>query len=248
MNKLLKMSFINVKNIMLSRKLLIFIGAAYAYALLWMIAAPLKQPNIELFNFEFSRFFYLGVLYASASILRDDIKENTTKVIFTGIFTRIEVMISKCISLIFIGFIFYVLLEINTLLGAIIHFNKIGILGFLGADHLGMLKSCVVMTFLMGSAMLLIIAVMFNDSKVILFYITTFAMVNFFMAAVVTTVIRQPEVLKNTAIKITTMTPFYTTTALMGNSATVKDTIISVIYGVSFCLCSILVVYKREIR
>mgnify|MGYP000963977604 CR=1 FL=1 len=85
MDKLAKISYLNVKNIVKSKEMLIGVIAAYGYSMLCILFVHPPKYGLNEYGFEFSRFLYVIILYASVSILRNDIRWNTTKTIFTGI-------------------------------------------------------------------------------------------------------------------------------------------------------------------
>lgn len=246
MHNLLKLSWLNVKNKMFSKIFLFAIACSFAYPLLWVFAVP-KKFQLGLYYSEMGRFMYVIILYAAVSLLRDDIRNNTTKTVFTGIFNRTEIMISKAISLVIWGFIFALLLEINNITVSAILYKTIGINGFLGVNHLQLFINYIVITFSMGSLMLLIASIAFNDNKNILFYILMFGMVNFFTAAIVTMVHRQPEL--KTKFAAYMATPFYNVVELAsGWDFNAQAIFTNVLWGIVFMSIAALIINRREIK
>jgi hypothetical protein len=229
-----------------SRIFLFAIACSFAYPLLWVFAVPKKFP-LGLYCCEMGRFMYVIILYAAASLLRDDIRNNTTKTVFTGIFSRTQIMISKAISLVIWGFVFALLLEINNAaVSAILH-KTIGINGFLSVDHLQLFINYIVIAFSMGSLMLLIVSIAFNDNKNILFYILMLGMVNFFTSAIVTMVHRQPEM--KTKFAFYMATPFYNAVELAaGWDFNAQAILTSVLWGLAFMTIATLIINRREIK
>lgn len=246
MHRLLKLSWLNVKNIVHSKEFILGIAAAFSYSMLWVFLVHPSMYELMEYDFEFGRFLYVLILYAAVSILRNDIKSNSTKTIFTGVFSRTEIMISKFIGLIILGIIFSLILEINNVLVACILYKKIGIAGFLSFNHLQLFISYVVITFSMGSLMLLIISILFNEKKSILFFIVIFSMVNFYTAAITTIVGVHPEAAHNFYIYM--KTPFYNTVMLMQGQFNMQSVLINTVWAVMFCALSVLVINKREIK
>lgn len=245
MHNLLKLSWLNVKNKMFSRIFLFGIACAFAYPLLWVFAVHRKYP-LDLYCFEMGRFMYVIMLYAAVSLIRDDIKNNTTKTVFTGVFSRTEIMISKAISLIIWGCVFAFFLEVNNIIISAILHKTIGINEFLSVNHIQLFINYIVILFSMGGLMLLIAAIAFNDSKNILFYILLLGMINFFTSAVVTTVHRTPEL--KTRFMYYIATPFYNTVELAGWDFDPQAILTNVLWGLVFLAIATLIINKREIK
>jgi ABC-2 type transport system permease protein len=245
MHNLLRLSWLNVKNKMFSRIFLFGIACAFAYPLLWVFAVN-KKYQLDLYCFEMGRFMYVIMLYAAVSLLRDDIKNNTTKTVFTGVFSRTEIMISKAISLVIWGCVFAFLLELNNIIVSAILHKTIGINGFLSVNHVQLFINYIVILFSMGGLMLLIASIAFNDSKNILFYILLLGMVNFFTSAVVTAVHRNPELKSKFIAYIAT--PFYNAVELTSWDFNAEAILINVLWGIGFIAMATLIINKREIK
>ncbi|MPN32383.1 hypothetical protein SDC9_179861 [bioreactor metagenome] len=226
--------------------MLIGLIAAYCYSMLWILFVHPPKYGLNEYGFEFSRFLYVIILYASVSILRNDIRWNTTKTIFTGIYSRVEIMVSKAISLILLGVVFYILAEINNILATMVLFNKIGFSGFLTFNHLQLFISYISITFTMGSLMLLIASLKFNDKKSILFYILFLSMVNFYTAAIVVLTTNKPELVETFSSYM--KTPFYNVVAMSQGIINLESVVINFLWSVGFLVISFFVISKREIK
>lgn len=246
MDKLAKISYLNVKNVVKSKEMLIGIIAAYGYSMLWILFVHPPKYGLNEYGFEFSRFLYVIILYASVSILRNDIRWNTTKTIFTGIYSRVEIMVSKAISLILLGIVFYIFAEINNVLATVVLFNKIGFSSFLTFNHLQLFISYISITLAMGSLMLLIVSLKFNDKKSILFYILFLSMVNFYTAAIVVLTTNKPELVETFSSYM--KTPFYNIVAMSQGIINLESVIINFLWAVGFLVISFFVISKREIK
>ena len=246
MDKLAKISYLNVKNVVKSKEMLIGVIAVYCYSMLWILFVHPPKYGLNEYGFEFSRFLYVIILYASVSILRNDIRWNTTKTIFTGIYSRVEIMVSKAISLILLGIVFYIFAEINNVLATVVLFNKIGFSSFLTFNHLQLFISYISITLAMGSLMLLIVSLKFNDKKSILFYILFLSMVNFYTAAIVVLTTTKPELVETFSSYM--KTPFYNVVAMSQGIITLESVIINFLWAVGFLVISFFVISKREIK
>lgn len=253
MHKLLELSYLNVKNIVRSTESILLILAAFAYSIMWVVLVQIrsmKSFQIMDHTSEFGRFLFIAILYMSVSILRNDIRANTTRTLFTGVFTRAEIMFSKIISLIMLSVFVSILVEINCLLVAILQYSKIGISGFLSINHLQIIITYSAVTFSMGSLMILIISIAFSEKKSLLLIILFLSTINFFNAGLVIKVFREPLFIKK--ISIYAKTPFYIWTDCTMNltlgGANIYELLIAVVYGASFLAFSMFIINKREIK
>lgn len=246
MHKLLKMSWLNVKNTAYSREFLLGIIAAFAYSMLWICFVHPKLYGLVQYDFEFGRFLYVMILYAAVSILRNDIKFNCIKTVFTGVFSRTEIMISKSIGLIMWGIIFSMIVEVNNILASLILYKKIGINGFLAFNHIELFITYIIIAFSMGALMLLIISIIFSESKFILFFIVMLSLVNFYSSAITVIIGTHPELINKFSTYM--KTPFYNTIALMQGYFSIQSILINIIWAVIFCALSIFIINKREIK
>lgn len=246
MHKLVKVSWLNVKNTACSKKFLLGIIAAVSYLMLWVLFVHPPKYGLEGYDFELGRFLYVIMLYAAVSTLRDDIRFNTTKAVFTGVFSRIEIMISKGIGLIIWGIIFAVIVEINNVLVSAILYKKIGITGFLAFNHLQLFINYIVITVTMGSLMLLIISMVFNGNKSILFYILIFSMVNFYTAGIPFLIKMNPEMAQKLSVYM--KTPFYNVFLLSQGTFNMKAVLINLVWAAIFFIGSTFIINKREIK
>ncbi len=246
MHRLLKISWLNVKNSAYSKEFLLGIIAAFSYSMLWVFLVHPKAYGLGDYDFEFGRFLYVLILYAAVSILRNDIRSNSTKTIFTGVFSRTEIMISKVIGLIIWGIVFSVIIEINNILVSCILYKKIGITGFFTFNHLQLFITYIVIAFSMGSLMILVVSMMFNESKFILFFIVMLSMVNFYTSGLTVLISRHPEIAHNFSLYM--KTPFYNTVMLMQGQFNIQSLLINITWAIIFCILSIFIINKREIK
>lgn len=246
MNKLIKISWFSVKNSLLSKEFFIGMIVAFFYSMLWgFLVHPPKYGLLD-YDFEFGRFLYVIILYETVSILRNDIKSNSVKVMFTGVFSRLEIMLSKGIALIIWGFVFSIAIEVNNLITSCILYKKIGLQGFIEFPHLQLFIKYIAITVCMGSIMLFFISIIFNEKKSILLIIVLFSMINFYSAAITVLVSRQPELAPKFALYMKTF--FYNTILLIQGVFAIKPILIEIAWALVFYIFSILVIMRKEIK
>lgn len=246
MLRLMKLSLFNVKNVIRSRKFMLFIIAAFAYSMLWIFMVHPKAYDLPAYGFEFSRFLYVGMLYASTLILQNDMKANTVKTLFSGVFTRTEVMISKAIALVMLGISFSLIVEANNLFTALILHEKIGISGFLGINHFQVFITYVGITFSMGWMLILLVSIVFSEKKGILAWILLMGTVNFYNSGLIVLISRKPEVAQKVSAYL--KTPFYMASDLMMGNFAAKEALMITAYGMMFFILSAFIMNKREIK
>jgi len=246
MLRLLKISLINVKNIIQSKTFLLWTAAAFAYSMLWVLFVHPTHYDLTGYDFEIGRFLFVLILYTSVSIIRDDIRFNTIKTIFTGVFSRTEIMLSKVFSLVLLGMIFSIILEINNMIISCILYEKIGLTGFLTFNHLQLFSEYVVITLVMGSLMLLIISFIFNEKKLILFVIVFLSMINFYTAGITMLVQKKPEIAHSFASYM--ITPFYNAVVLTNGDFNIQSVVICLAWSIFFIITSFIIVNRREIK
>ncbi|SHI71396.1 hypothetical protein SAMN02745163_00700 [Clostridium cavendishii DSM 21758] len=246
MKGLLKISWLNVKNIAYSKKFMLGISIAFIYSMMWVFLVRPSRYGLSEYAFEIGRFLFIVILYSTVSLLRNDIIFNTTKTVFTGIFSRIEIMITKAISLIIWGIIFALIIEINNVVASCILYEKIGISGFLAFNHLELFITYIVIALCIGSLMFLISSIMFNESKTVLFFILFISMINFYTAGIVTLIFRHPEVANKLFIYL--QTPFYNIVLLTQGIFNIKAVIINLAWTLIFFVSATFVINRREIK
>lgn len=163
MNNIIKISNASLKNILNSKLVLIGVILCIFYSLLWIQVISPQSYIYSDYIFEFNRLFYVLILYCSSLVITQDIQFNTTKILFTGIFSRKLIIVSKAISLIGLGVVFTLIAEINALL--------LYMFGFVNMDYFFLnslvnnLITFVVLTFSVGSMIILIMTVVFGCVK-----------------------------------------------------------------------------------
>lgn len=243
---ILKISWMSVKNAVRSKGFLIGVLASFAYVSLWLIFFKDRMRGTEGFTAEFSRLFYLFMLYASALIVGRDLEGNVNKTIYTGIYSRFQIGISKVVALIILGGIVSFIVEVDRLFVSIVIHGTAGVRIFLELNHISTIMSYILIIFVMGGLMVFISVKWFCNKKTIMGVALFLAMVNFYGSAVNTMVIRNPEFAEK--IKGYIATPFYNTTYFMFGMWSAKAAITMLIWGIVFSASTMFVIKKMEVR
>ena len=247
MLKILRITWLNIKSILCSKEVLMGIALSFAYSMLWILAIHPKHMPLEGYDAEFGRFLYMVILYVGISILRNDIRSNTIKCVLTGTLSRRKIMLAKQLALLACGFFFFLLMELNSILAAVILHNKIaGIGSYLSFNHVELLIAYITITLGMGNLMILIVAVIFNDKKSILGWIVFLAMVNFYNFGLVTFLGNNSRLAGKFGLYL--KTSIYSTSELMMGIVNSKTVSINVVSALVLFVISTLVIAKREIK
>lgn len=174
------------------------------------------------------------VILANCSVsLTEEFTNKTDKIIFTGIFTRSEIMISKLIKFISINIISFIFYEITLILSN--SFNK--------DVFLNNFYAFIIYAFTLGSFILLVSsitssAIIVGIISYILYFDLTLIMLSQALISIKTQVIR--NIIKNSPFYIAN-TGFY-----LGNY-TAMQSIIMIIYGLIFLLMCCAIINKKDI-
>lgn len=247
---MLKLALFNVKNIVRSKPFKYLIIAGFLFSLMLLIAGQSRSFALETYVIYFGRFLYNVILYASLSVMRNDIIADTIKTLFTGIFSRTKIMMSKLLSLIILGIIFSLIIELDGLLLSILDWRKIGVIEFLKLPHFKIILTYVVITFSVGAFMILINSIFFNRGKNILSTILFLSVINFNNSYIVTLAYNNIEFAEK--ISFYAKTPLYIWTDLLLKLnleiLDINEVLMAIAYGLIFSACSILILNKREIK
>lgn len=195
MSKIFNLSWMNVRNIICSK---VFFGGlilTYMYSLMWILAFEKYIPNYTVrgYNFEFFRMLYVGLIYLSFILLGNDIENNTDKVIFSGILTRTEILLSKLISIIEFGIIVFFTIELNGLMASLILKDKLGLEKFIHYNHLILFINVMTITVFIGTLVMLILSIRYRIKIISVVTAILLGIINFYSAFFITMEIRLIE-------------------------------------------------------
>lgn len=245
MTKLFKLSLSMFKNLILSKKNILGIAASFLYSLLWIILIHPEKFAIVNYTTEYFRLFYILILYQSFQLLDVDVKNNIHINLFTGVFTRIQIIISKFISLLFMGIYFAFIGEINNLIVCLLAKNGFGISEFFKLNHVNFVLSIIMITFTMGSLCLLILVCKLKSKTIGVICTLLLSVLNFGTTLIVTRIeyLNYPA---TTAINIFMKTPIYITTKLI-MQVNISNCVLYLGWGVLFFCLFMVIMNKKEI-
>ena len=123
------------KNTILSKKSIMGIAISFIYSLLWIFIVHPDKFGIVNFTTEYFKLLYILIIYLSFQLVDFDVKNNILINLFTGVFSRLQIIMSKLISLIFMGIYFAFIGELNNLFVSIASPKSFGISKFLEINH-----------------------------------------------------------------------------------------------------------------
>lgn len=233
------------KNILLSKENIIGVAVSFLYSFLWILVVHPKHYLVLNYTTEYLRLLYLLIIFLSFQLLDVDVKNNIHINLFTGVFTRIQISISKFISLLFMGVYFAIICEFNNLLVCLLGKNNFGIPAFLRLNHVKFILSVIIIVFTMGSLCLLILACKLK-SRILVTTCTVFlGLLNFYT----TFIVAHFEIQNNPippGISVYMKTPMYMTTNLMVQFNLSKS-ILYLGWGVLFFFLFSFIMNKKEL-
>lgn len=245
MTKLIKLSFSMFKNIILSKENIIGIAISFLYSFLWIIVVHPKQYLVLSYTTEYLRLLYILIIYLSFQLLDVDVKNNIHINLFTGVFTRIQISISKFISLLFMGVYFALICEFNNLFVCLFAKNNFGISAFLKLNHVNFLLSVIIIVFTMGSLCLLILACKLKSRMLVTTCTVFLGLLNFYTTVIVAHYEFQSNPI-TPGISVYMKTPMYITTKLM-IQFNLSNSILYLGWGVLFFFLFSSIMNKKEL-
>lgn len=244
MNKILKLSWLTFKNTVISPSSILGIFISFLYSFLWIFIVQPESFLLLNFTTEYFRLLYIIILYFCFKIIREDVKNNAIKTLFTGSLTRFQIVNIKVTTLLLIGVFFSILGELNNLIVALVLNHKFGLLAFLKINHFDFIMSIVSMTFTMGTLCLLIYSFNLKSKNISTITIIILGILNFQTALIVTSVEYNSIEITN-GLNIFMKTPIYMTTDLILNFHI--SNLLYLTWGFLFYLIFMLIMNKREI-
>lgn len=174
------------KNSILSKKSMLAVAGSFMYSFLWIFL--IKPEKFGIFNYttEYFKLLYVVIVYLSFQLLEEEVKNNILVTLFTGVFTRVQIIISKFISLIFLGIYFAFIGELNNLIVCKFAENGFGISEFLKLNHVNIILSIILITFLMGSVCFVTLAFKLKSKTISTIATVLLSVLNFWSTLIVT--------------------------------------------------------------
>lgn len=245
MTKLIKLSFSMFKNLVLSKENIIGVIISLLYSLLWIRVVHPEQYLVLNYTTEYFRLLYILIIYLSFQLLDVDVKNNIHISLFTGVFTRVQIIVSKFISLLFMGVYFALIGEFNNLMVCLLSKNKFSIESFLKINHVNFVLSVIIIVFTMGSLCLLILSCKLK-SKIIITICTVFlGFLNFCTTYMVVLYEFQNNPI-TPAISVYMKTPMYITTKLM-LLFNLSNSILYLGWGLLFFFLFLFIMNRKEV-
>lgn len=242
---MIKLSFAMFKNEILSKKSIMGIAISFIYSLLWIFVVNPDKFGVVNFTAEYFKLLYVLIIYLSFQLVDFDVKNNILINLFTGVFSRLQIIMSKLISLIFLGIYFAFIGELNNLFVSIASPKSFGISKFLEINHLKFILSIMLVIFTMGSLCLLILSLNLKSKTISTITTIAFGIINFFSYSVVTGI----EYLHHPITPITNIfmkTPMYNTAKLL-MEFNFSNVVLYISWGILFFFLFTVIMNKKEI-
>lgn len=242
---MIKLSFAMFKNTILSKKSIMGIAISFIYSLLWIFIVHPDKFGIVNFTTEYFKLLYILIIYLSFQLVDFDVKNNILINLFTGVFSRLQIIMSKLISLIFMGIYFAFIGELNNLFVSIASPKSFGISKFLEINHPKFILSIILVTFTMGSLSLLILSLNLKSKVISTLATIVLGFINYSSYLIVTSA----EYLHNPVTPIINCfmkTPMYNTAKLL-LEFNCSNAIVYIGWGILFFFLFAVIMNKKEI-
>lgn len=246
---MLRLSNVCLKNIVVSKVFLIGCMTCIVYSLLWILVVSPSSFLLVDYMEEVERLIVIFAIYASSLVLQNDITSNVTKVLFTGTLTRTQVMLSKLLTLIGLGLVFFMLAKLIYVIMYLFKFRSISVSEFWSGIGWEDAAFYVVAILWFGCLFLLLVSLLYRFQKVILYIMLFLILVQYLNAMIVAFVARGAGTLDlPTLLLVYTKLPLYLSSeiALMGPS--LQNVTLLIGYGAVCFLLAVLVIRRREIK
>ena len=101
MSNIIKLANRDFRNIIKNKGFWISFSIALFFVLIWLHRKP-KTFQAENYQFEFFRVVLFIIIYYSSVMLSKEFKFGTVKNLFTGAFTRVEILVEKLLFTFFL--------------------------------------------------------------------------------------------------------------------------------------------------
>lgn len=180
MSNVIRLANRDFRNIIKTKGFWISVLVALFYVLLWIHRKP-KSFLPENYQFEFFRVVLFIIIYYSSVMLSKEFKFGTAKILFTGIFTRVEILSEKLLVIMKLGLFLGI---ISRLLNIVIIYNLTGTISMsdiFNENTIYALIIYLIISLVIGSFGLLITLITKSQNSTLVYNFLFFAVFQYFM-------------------------------------------------------------------
>ncbi|WAM33126.1 ABC transporter permease [Caldicellulosiruptor morganii] len=250
MNKIVALATRDFFYTIKSKGFLISVFLAMFYISLWLIYKP-KFFVLEDYQYELFRFIQFIFIYLSSMLLGKEFKYRTSTVLFTGVFTRTEIILEKMLVMLQLSFLLWLISRLlNPLISLRIN-STLKLSEIWKIKDLNALVIYLCVAFLICVFALFISVISFNHITTIFSVLTLFGFIQYI--SLYPTFKIHSKILSgnnlSTAERIFTYFPNYIIGIWSGTWKFEKNELfLMLLYGLIFLVFSIVILNKRDIR
>lgn len=180
MSNIIKLANRDFRNIIKNKGFWISFSIALFYVLIWLHRKP-KTFQAENYQFEFFRVVLFIIIYYSSVMLSKEFKFGTVKNLFTGAFTRVEILVEKLLVVMQLGLFLGIISRLLNI--AIIYYltGTISMSDIINENTVYSLIIYLIISLVIGSFALLITLITKNQNATLIYTFLFFAVFQYFM-------------------------------------------------------------------
>jgi len=180
LNNIMKLSFIDFKNIIKTKGFWISCLVSLLYISIWIIRKP-ESFTEATYQYEFFRIVLFIFIYYSSVLLAKEFSLGTSKTLFTGTFSRLEIVVEKLLVFLQLGLFFGIF---SRLLHVIFVYQVNGAVTLpevLNIDTLQAIIIYVFISFVIGSFGLFAASITISFKNTLIFNMNVFGVIQYFV-------------------------------------------------------------------
>lgn len=243
MNKVLNLAFNDFKYTVTSRGFLYAIATSICFLGMWLVYRP-QAFDIPSYQAELFKLLYMVLIYYCSKSLSGDFESGTYKTLFTSIYSRNQVLISKLLVNLQMAFLFWIFVQLlNPIIGFVIN-QHYSIGKFFSVDTLNSLLIFLCIGFVIGSYTLLLTTITFSLLNT---FITALPTIWFFYF--VTPILFSIKEHLTGLWSIIEYIPFYVIgLGVLKGSLSIDQFMQLFLWGIVFFITSLIVINRRDIK
>ena len=180
MNNIIKLAFIDFKNIIKTKSFWVSCLISLLYISIWIIRKP-KSFTEATYQYEFFRVVLFIFIYYSSVLLAREFSLGTSKALFTGAFSRLEIIAEKLIVFLLLGLSFGLLSRMLHIVFVYQVEGSITLPEVVSINTLQALVIYVLISFVIGSFGLFIASATASFRNTLIFNMNVFGVIQYFV-------------------------------------------------------------------
>ncbi len=245
MNNIIKLAFIDFKNIIKTKSFWIGCLLSLLYISIWIVRKP-DSFSETTYQYEFFKAVLFVFIYYSSVLLAKEFSLGTSKTLFTGTFSRFEIVVEKLLVFLQIGLFFGIL---SRLLHVIFVYQVNGAVTLPEVFNINTLQAIIIyvfISFVIGSFGLFAASITVSFKNTLIFNINIFGVIQYLVPLFIFMNIEENLGIVHSVIsKLPQYITFQWTTFWHFN---VWEILTMIIWGNVFLIPALLIIDRRSLR